>query len=128
MFSDSLLAEIDNTAITLLSKIKGGDSVSSGAADPQIDRELLMEQVKAFAEVVKWAQIRSELINANTPKKDTKLDGLKSRFGGSASGGRRGRPPKPSEDGDGTIVDFPAAVSADAPSDTNPEPSGSFDA
>ena len=89
---DALVEAIDKAALGLLQKISGDSSMEAQ------DSAILVEQVKAFGEIVKWAQARPSLI----PKDDKaaeKFVKLKDDFHGvnRTPRGRRAADPSPAE-------------------------------
>ena len=82
---DTLVEAIDKTAFKLLRKIAVDDTIT------QQDSAILTEQVKAFGEIVKWAQARPSLIPKEDAR-DAKFAGMKEKFHESSRTprGRRG--------------------------------------
>jgi hypothetical protein len=107
----SLVEELDETARALLAKIRQDDKVS--------EKELFIEQVKAFDSVAKWAQARQALIPAEpAEKKETKFERAKRSFHGETSGRRRSPRQRKASDGDVSDTAEPGSGrSTDADSD-----------
>ena len=81
----SIVEAIDKTALNLLLKIDGDSSLTPDQAT------IFTEQVKAFGEIVKWAQTRATLLPKDDTPKDSKFVGIKSSFHAvSAKSGDRG--------------------------------------
>ena len=91
---DSLVEAIDKTALGLLQKISGDSTMTTQ------DSAILVEQVKAFGEIVKWAQARPSLIPKDN-QADAKFAKLKDDFHGvnRTPRGRRAADPAPAEIG-----------------------------
>jgi hypothetical protein len=89
---DSLVEAIDRTALGLLQKISGDNTMTTQ------DSAILVEQVKAFGEIVKWAQARPSLIPKDN-QADAKFAKLKDDFHGvnRTPRGRRAADPPPAE-------------------------------
>jgi Zonular occludens toxin (Zot) len=82
---EALVEAIDSTAFTLLRKI-GGDATMTTQ-----ESAILTEQVKAFGEIVKWAQARPGLIPKEEVKTDAKFAKMKDDFHAASSRAPRGR-------------------------------------
>ena len=72
---DELVEAIDKTALGLLQKISGDSTMTTQ------DSAILVEQVKAFGEIVKWAQARPSLMPKDN-QADMKFAKLKDDFHG----------------------------------------------
>lgn len=81
-----LIAQIDSTARTLLRRIEGGVNMKAD------ESAILSEQVKAFDAIVKWANVRKDLLPKDEKPKDTKFAGIKSAFRSGATPRNRGGP------------------------------------
>ena len=79
-----LLVQIDATARTLLRKIGGDGNLTKQQS------EILTEQVKAFDVVVKWAQVRKDLLPREEPRA-TKFASMKGQFHGGSGPAPRNR-------------------------------------
>jgi hypothetical protein len=118
--AETLIAALDQAAIALLEKSKGGDSVAAegGVNASSETPSSLAEQVKAFQAVVEYAKIRPTL-GPPQSKKESPLDGLKRQFSGEAVN-RRGKRRSTEESADsgpdgGSADDLPApAIAFDA--------------
>jgi hypothetical protein len=111
---DSLVEAIDATALGLLQKISGDSTMTTQ------DSAILVEQVKAFGEIVKWAQVRPSLIPKDN-QADAKFAKLKDDFHGvnRTPRGRRAAGPPPAEVGPTSPA--LALVGADAGDDPGTE-------
>lgn len=69
-----IISAIDKTALSLLRKIDGDSSLTPDQAT------IFTEQVRAFGEIVKWAQARQLLLPKDETPKDSKFVGIKSDF------------------------------------------------
>lgn len=90
-----LIDELDETAISLLRRVRGESDLDKGSV------ELLVEQVKGFDSVVKWADVRQK-VNPEETKQGSKFDDIRDTFHGSknGSGGGRGRSAAPADESD----------------------------
>jgi hypothetical protein len=91
----NLIEELDVAAQALLRRARG-EATIPGAAPP-VDEDPpapLVEQVKAFEAVVKWAEARKELVVA--PPKESTFRGIANRVNGNAAK-RRGASSAPEE-------------------------------
>lgn len=111
-----LFDAIDDTAVKLLQKINGDHNLP--------DKDIFVEQVKAFDAVVKWSQVR----NSIAPKEATenKFAGIKrdavAALGSKARnrGGAGQAPPKAS-----SVIAFPRAEDDDGDADPAASSAGS---
>jgi hypothetical protein len=106
---EDLVDAIDKTAFKLLRKIGGDDTIT-----PQ-DSAILTEQVKAFGEIVKWAQARPLLVPKDEGKSDAKFARIKDDFHASGRTPRSRRSPDPPAAEVGPAAD---AGNSDADTDT----------
>jgi len=91
---EELVTALDDAAFRLLRKVGKDGTVSAQ------DSAILVEEVKAFGEVVKYAEIRVGLIPKDN-KADAKFVGIKETFHGinRTPRGRRAASPPPAESG-----------------------------
>lgn len=96
---EALISSLDEAAKHLLAMAGVSDKVAGEAPKPVAT---LAEQVKAFEAVVDWAKTRRGLKPA--PKPESKFDGIKQQFNGTAPvrrGSSARRPKKAEAPGDG---------------------------
>ena len=106
---DDLVAAIDKTAFTLLRKIDSGGTMT------EKESIILTEQVKSFAEVVKWATVRVGLVPKENTS-DAKFALIKGEFHNAASRtprSRRAAGASPAEVGPAAEPGDDAGASAD---------------
>lgn len=105
--SKDLLDALDVAATHLLEKAGVGGKVEGERPSLELP---LTDQVKAFEAVVDWVKIRKDL--RPPQKEESRFDGIKREFNGSAASNRRSKPKKPKANG--TPIDFGPDDDADA--------------